>query len=41
MSAKSNRNIIVRAMDKTGKIQREEVTDPFPNDATGYDMVNV
>jgi DMSO/TMAO reductase YedYZ molybdopterin-dependent catalytic subunit len=40
LSAKSNRSIIVRATDKTGKIQADEVTDPFPNGATGYDMIN-
>jgi Oxidoreductase molybdopterin binding domain/Mo-co oxidoreductase dimerisation domain len=41
LSAKSNRSIIVRATDKTGKIQADEVTDPFPDGATGYDMINV
>jgi DMSO/TMAO reductase YedYZ molybdopterin-dependent catalytic subunit len=41
LSAKSSRSIIVRATDKTGKIQADEVTDPFPNGATGYDMINV
>jgi len=41
LSAKPNRNIIVKATDKTGIIQTDEVTDPFPDGATGYDMVNV
>jgi DMSO/TMAO reductase YedYZ molybdopterin-dependent catalytic subunit len=41
LSAQSNRSIIVRATDKTGKIQADEVTDPFPDGATGYDMINV
>ena len=33
--------IVVRATDKTGNIQTDTYTDPFPNGATGYDMVSV
>jgi DMSO/TMAO reductase YedYZ molybdopterin-dependent catalytic subunit len=33
--------IIVRATDKAGNIQTDTYTDPFPNGATGYDMVSV
>jgi DMSO/TMAO reductase YedYZ molybdopterin-dependent catalytic subunit len=41
LTAKANHRIVVRATDKTGKIQTDQVTDPFPNGATGYHMVNV
>jgi DMSO/TMAO reductase YedYZ molybdopterin-dependent catalytic subunit len=41
VTMKGNYKIIVRATDKTGKIQTAEVRDPFPNGAMGYDMVNV
>ena len=34
-------NIVVRATDKTGKVQTSDFADPFPNGASGYDMVNV
>jgi DMSO/TMAO reductase YedYZ molybdopterin-dependent catalytic subunit len=36
-----NYNIIVRATDKTGKVQTSDFAEPFPNGASGYDMVNV
>jgi hypothetical protein len=41
VTMKGNYKIIVRATDKTGKIQAAEVRDPFPNGAMGYDVVNV
>ena len=34
-------NIVVRATDKTGKVQTSDFAEPFPNGASGYDMVNV
>jgi DMSO/TMAO reductase YedYZ molybdopterin-dependent catalytic subunit len=34
-------NIIVRATDKTGKVQSIDFADPFPNGASGYDMVSI
>jgi DMSO/TMAO reductase YedYZ molybdopterin-dependent catalytic subunit len=40
VTTKGNYKIVVRATDKTGKIQTSEVRDPFPNGAMGYDMVN-
>jgi DMSO/TMAO reductase YedYZ molybdopterin-dependent catalytic subunit len=33
--------IIVRATDKTGKVQTAILQDPFPNGATGYHMVDI
>ncbi len=33
--------IIVRATDKTGKVQTSNFDEPFPNGASGYDMVNI
>lgn len=36
-----NYNIVVRATDKTGKVQTADFADPFPNEASGYDKVNV
>jgi DMSO/TMAO reductase YedYZ molybdopterin-dependent catalytic subunit len=36
----SNR-IVVRATDKTGKVQTSEVRPPFPNGNTGYHIINV
>ena len=33
--------IVVRAIDKTGKIQTGEVREPFPSGATGYHTVEV
>jgi DMSO/TMAO reductase YedYZ molybdopterin-dependent catalytic subunit len=41
VTIKGNYKIIVRATDKTGKIQTAEVKDPFPNGAMGYHVVNV
>jgi DMSO/TMAO reductase YedYZ molybdopterin-dependent catalytic subunit len=41
VTMKGNYKIIVRATDKTGKIQSAEVRDPFPNGAMGYHVVNV
>jgi DMSO/TMAO reductase YedYZ molybdopterin-dependent catalytic subunit len=41
VTMKGNYKIIVRATDKTGKIQTAEVRDPFPNGAMGYHVVNV
>ncbi|MFZ0202471.1 MAG: sulfite oxidase [Nitrososphaeraceae archaeon] len=38
---KGNYRIMVRATDKTGKIQTGEAREPFPNGATGYHMVDV
>jgi DMSO/TMAO reductase YedYZ molybdopterin-dependent catalytic subunit len=40
VTMKDNYKIIVRATDKTGKIQTAEVRDPFPNGAMGYHVVN-
>jgi DMSO/TMAO reductase YedYZ molybdopterin-dependent catalytic subunit len=40
VTIKGNYKIIVRATDKTGKIQTAEVRDPFPNGAMGYHVVN-
>jgi DMSO/TMAO reductase YedYZ molybdopterin-dependent catalytic subunit len=40
VTMKGNYKIIVRATDKTGKIQTAEVRDPFPNGAMGYHVVN-
>ena len=34
-------NIVVRATDKTGKVQSIDFADPFPNGASGYDMVSI
>ena len=33
---KPNYNISVRATDKTGRVQTAQISDPFPNGATGY-----
>jgi DMSO/TMAO reductase YedYZ molybdopterin-dependent catalytic subunit len=33
--------IVVRATDKTGIIQTDQIQDPFPNGATGYHIVNL
>ena len=33
---KSNHNVYVRATDKTGRVQTAQISDPFPNGATGY-----
>ena len=34
-------NIVVRATDKTGKVQSIDFADPFPNGASGYNMVSI
>jgi len=36
-----NYKIVVRATDKTGKVQTAEVRPPFPNGNTGYHIINV
>ena len=36
----SNR-IVVRATDKTGKVQTSEVRPPFPDGNTGYHIINI
>ena len=36
-----NYKIVVRAADKTGKVQTAEVRPPFPNGNTGYHMINI
>ena len=33
---RSNYNISVRATDKTGRVQTAQISNPFPNGATGY-----
>jgi DMSO/TMAO reductase YedYZ molybdopterin-dependent catalytic subunit len=40
-TAQGDYRIVVRATDKTGKIQTAEVTPPFPDGATGYHMINI
>lgn len=40
-TAQGNYRIVVRATDKTGKIQTAEVRPPFPDGATGYHMINI
>jgi len=37
----NNHKIVVRATDKTGKIQTDQIQDPFPNGATGYHTIDV
>ena len=32
--------IIVRATDKTGKVQTSNFADPYPNGASGYNMID-
>jgi DMSO/TMAO reductase YedYZ molybdopterin-dependent catalytic subunit len=41
VKTKSKYKVVVRATDKTGKIQTGEVRDPFPSGATGYHIVNI
>ena len=41
LTGSNNHKIVVRATDKTGKIQTDQIQDPFPNGATGYHMINV
>ena len=31
--------IVVRATDKTGKVQISNFADPYPNGASGYNMI--
>jgi len=38
---KENYAIVVRATDRTGKIQTTEMSPPFPNGATGYHTITV
>jgi hypothetical protein len=33
--------VMVRATDSTGTVQTNKITDPFPNGATGYHIINV
>jgi DMSO/TMAO reductase YedYZ molybdopterin-dependent catalytic subunit len=40
-AAGSNYTLIVRATDKTGKVQTAEIRPPFPDGATGYHMINI
>jgi hypothetical protein len=36
-----NYKIVVRATDKTGKVQTAEVRPPFPDGNTGYPVINI
>jgi DMSO/TMAO reductase YedYZ molybdopterin-dependent catalytic subunit len=38
---KGNYKVMVRATDKTGKVQTAELHNPFPNGATGYHIINI
>ena len=38
---KENYSIVVRATDKTGKVQTTEMSPPYPNGATGYHTITV
>ncbi len=38
---KGDYKIVVRATDKTGRVQTSEFEEPFPNGASGYNAVNV
>ena len=40
-ATESNYKIVVRATDKTGKVQTAEVRPPYPDGATGYHMINI
>jgi DMSO/TMAO reductase YedYZ molybdopterin-dependent catalytic subunit len=40
-ATQSNYKIVVRATDKTGKVQTAEVRPPYPDGATGYHMINI
>lgn len=40
-AAQSNYRIVVRATDKTGKVQTAEVRPPFPDGNTGYHIINI
>ena len=37
----ANKKIVVRATDKTGKIQTDMIANPFPDGAKGYHIVDV
>jgi len=39
--AQGNYTVIVRATDKSGKVQTAEIRPPFPDGATGYHMINI
>lgn len=39
--AQGEYKLVVRAIDKTGKVQTAELNNPFPNGATGYHVVNI
>jgi len=40
-SGPGNYKIVVRAADKTGRVQTAEIRPPFPNGNTGYHMINI
>ena len=40
-SGSGNYKIVVRAADKTGRVQTAEIRPPFPNGNTGYHMINI
>ena len=39
--AQGNYTVIVRATDKSGKVQTAEIRPPFPDGATGYHIINI
>ena len=39
--AQGSNRIVVRATDKTGKVQTSEVRPPFPDGNTGYHIINI
>jgi hypothetical protein len=41
LANKDNYKIMVRASDKTGRVQTAEITDSFPNGATGYYILSI
>jgi DMSO/TMAO reductase YedYZ molybdopterin-dependent catalytic subunit len=40
-TSQTNYRIVVRATDKTGKVQTAEVRPPFPDGNTGYHIINI
>ncbi len=40
-ATQSNYKIVVRATDKTGKVQTSEVRPPFPDGNTGYHIISI
>ena len=40
LTDKGNYKVVVRATDKTGKVQTAELQNPFPNGATGYHTID-